>query len=43
VECGEGDEGVAEAAEAVDQDTPDAVSHGFQFSRDILVAVDDEC
>jgi hypothetical protein len=43
VEGGEGDEGVAKAAEAVDQDTPDVISHGSQCSRDILVTADDGC
>lgn len=41
VEGGESDECVAEAAKAVDQDTPDGISHGSQCSRDILVVVDD--
>jgi hypothetical protein len=42
VEGGESDEGVAEAAETVDQDTANVLIHGSQCSRDILVSVDDE-
>ncbi len=36
VEGGESDECVAEAAEAVDQDTADVLIHGSQCSRDML-------
>ena len=40
MEGGQSDEGVAEAAKPVDQDTPDIVSHELQCSRDILVTAD---